>query len=75
MNSHTLLDVWSDLLQDLGGQENDGSGSVTNLGVLSTGNVDKSARSGVNNVEELEEGRSVVCLSAHFWIRPAHWKW
>lgn len=64
MDSDTLLDVWSDLLQDLGGQENDTGGSVTDLGVLGTGNVDKGARSRVNNVEELEEGGTVVCLSA-----------
>lgn len=74
MNSDTLLNVWSDLLQDLGSKEHDTGRSVTDLGILSTSNIDKSARSRVNNIEELEQGGTVICLSAYHMASIAHWR-
>jgi hypothetical protein len=73
--SNTVLDERPDLLEDLGGtggqrlylqgigshlQKGYTGCSVTDLGVLGTRNVNKGAGGGVHNVEELEEGGTVV---------------
>ena len=60
MNTDALLDIGPDLLQDLGGEQGDGSGTIPDLGVLSTGDIDQGPRGGVNNVEQSKEGRTVV---------------
>jgi hypothetical protein len=74
VNSDALLDEWPDLLEDLGSaaisigqlllarnsQKDHRGGAVTDLGVLRAGNVHQSAGGRVNNVEELEQGSTVV---------------
>jgi hypothetical protein len=40
VNTDTLLDIRPDLLQDLGSQKGNRSGTISNLGVLGTSDID-----------------------------------
>lgn len=77
MDSDAVLDERPDLLEDLGGtgvsagllmgverhsQKCHTGGTVSDFGILCARNVDKRARSGVHNVEELEQGGAVVYI-------------
>jgi hypothetical protein len=42
-----------DLLQDLTSENDDGSGTVTNFGILRSGDVDENSSGGVNDIQEL----------------------
>lgn len=49
----SLLNVVLDLLKDLSGEDDDRGGTVSNLSILRSGNVDEDSGGGVNDVEEL----------------------
>lgn len=51
-----------DLLEDLSGQDDDRGGAVTDLCVLRSGNVDEDSSGGVDDVEELRGGESVIAV-------------
>lgn len=55
-----LLDKLLSLAQQLGGQDRDGGGTVTDLVILDFGNVDKNFGGGVVEGDGLENSGSVV---------------
>jgi hypothetical protein len=52
-----LLDQVADLLQNLTSQDNDGGCTVTDFGILGSGNVREDTGGGVDNVQKLSGGR------------------
>ena len=59
-HSDTILDERPDLPEDLSSEKNDGGGSVSDLSVLSSSDVDERLCCWVNDIEELEDGGPVV---------------
>ena len=55
-----LFDIRPDLLEQLRRQQHHARRAIADLGILRTCNVDERARSGVHDVEQLQDGRAVV---------------
>lgn len=65
LRADALLDVFLDLFEDLAGEDDDGGGAITDLGVLGPGNVDEDSGGGVDNVEELLQSANRILRSCH----------
>jgi len=60
VRANTLLDVTPDLLEQLGSKENHTRRSISDLGVLGTGDIDQGFGSGVDDFKEFENGSTIV---------------
>ena len=61
LTAHALLDLLLDLLQNLARQHHHRRRPVSHLGILRSRNVCENACGGMDDVEELHDGRAVVC--------------
>lgn len=57
----TLFDIAPDLFQQLSSKQNHARRSISDLSILGTCDVDQGPGGGVNDVEKLEDGGTVVC--------------
>lgn len=60
MRTNALLDIIPDLLQELSSKQNYTRRSIPNLSILSACDIDQSPGSGMHDVEEFENGRTIV---------------
>ena len=60
MRAKALLNIISNLLQQLSSKENHARRSVSDLGILGTCDVDQGSSSGVYDFEQFEDGGTIV---------------